>query len=201
MTTHTNQRRLIRLTVSCLTTIASLGIFSNGITLGQTTDQLTEFRAEALNAHNTERSLYPIDPLTLAPETDELNSGSQQWAQHLLEIGKLQHSSSQERNGAGENLFVVYTTQSYTPNAVAKQAVNAWYSEVKNYDYNNPTFSPSTGHFTQVVWKNTTDLGCGYAAGATTINGTAYTAYYVVCRYSPAGNILGEFQDNVLPPK
>ncbi|MBO3459874.1 CAP family protein [Aetokthonos hydrillicola Thurmond2011] len=201
MITRANQKRFLEITVSCLATIVPLGMFSNGIALGQTADQLTKFRSEALNEHNAKRALHPINPLTLAPETDELNAGSQQWAEHLLELGKLQHSSSQERNGAGENLYVVYTTRSYEADQVAKQAVDRWYGEITNYDYNNPTFSSATGHFTQVVWKNTTTLGCGYAEGAKTVNGITYNAYYTVCRYSPAGNVLGEFEDNVLPPK
>ncbi|RUP51208.1 CAP domain-containing protein [Jimgerdemannia flammicorona] len=42
-------------------------------------------------------------------------------------------------------------------------AVAAWYDEGSEYDYNNPGFSMNTGHFTQVVWKATTKIGCGYA--------------------------------------
>ena len=52
--------------------------------------------------------------------------------------------------------------------------------------------------FTQVVWKSTTTLGCGYAScGASFI---IPGGVFVVCRYSPAGNYLGEFAQNVFPP-
>lgn len=48
---------------------------------------------------------------------------------------------------------------------------------------------PHAGHFTQCVWKATTAVGCGMArCGAATL---------VVCRYSPAGNVLGQFAANV----
>lgn len=33
--------------------------------------------------------------------------------------------------------------------------------EASMYDYDNPNFSEETGHFTQLVWKNTTTVGCG----------------------------------------
>lgn len=59
--------------------------------------------------------------------------------------------------------------------------LEAWYNEVYEYDYYE-NFSltsgpPSgSGHFTQVVWKDTERLGCGTKGN------------YVVCRYAPPGN-------------
>ena len=48
-------------------------------------------------------------------------------------------------------------------------------------------FTAATGHFTQVVWKSTTGLGCGFNAGCR----------MYVCNYSPPGNFLGQFDANV----
>lgn len=52
----------------------------------------------------------------------------------------------------------------------------------------------ATGHFTQLVWKATNQLGCGIAV-------TTTNKVYGVCNYSPQGNIVnaGYFQTNVLP--
>ena len=47
-----------------------------------------------------------------------------------------------------------------------------------------------TGHFTQVVWVNSTELGMGHAKSQ---SGSVYT----VARYAPAGNFMGQFADNV----
>lgn len=49
-----------------------------------------------------------------------------------------------------------------------------------------------SGHFTQVVWKETTQLGVGVA--------TVGTRSYVVAQYRPAGNMTmpGKFESNVL---
>jgi hypothetical protein len=39
-----------------------------------------------------------------------------------------------------------------------KSAVDAWYNEVQSYNFNSPGWSGATGHFTQLVWKDTTKV-------------------------------------------
>ena len=67
-----------------------------------------------------------------------------------------------------------------------------WYNEIDDpgYDFSNPGWSSGIGHFTQVVWVKSTELGMGHAA---TSDGSVYT----VARYAPAGNFMGQFADNV----
>ncbi len=85
-------------------------------------------------------------------------------------------------SGVGENL--AWGHASFTA------AADAWYDEVGAYDFNNPTFSSGTGHFTQMVWKGTTKLGCGSNARC------GMKTY--VCQYShTAGNMMGQFAQNV----
>jgi hypothetical protein len=62
-------------------------------------------------------------------------------------------------------------------------AVDAWYNEVKLYDFSKPGWNTATGHFTALVWKSTTKLGCA-------IN-TACSWPTYVCQYGPPGNVLG----------
>ena len=72
-------------------------------------------------------------------------------------------------------------------------ASRLWYeSEEYKYDYDAPPqtfeeFDAETGHFTAMVWKNTCEMGCGYSEN------------YVVCRYKDNGNIVGQFDENVMP--
>lgn len=78
-------------------------------------------------------------------------------------------------------------------------AIDAWAHEEKKYDYSKRKFSTSTGHFTQLVWKNTTDVGCAVIDCNNNANGGVQGAY-LVCEYSPAGNVQGQFKWNVGKP-
>lgn len=69
--------------------------------------------------------------------------------------------------------------------------VKMWYNEKNLYDYATGGFSHQTGHFTQLVWKGTKRVGCGYKTGP---SGT-----YLACNYDPPGNYEGAYRKNVAP--
>lgn len=73
-----------------------------------------------------------------------------------------------------------------------QRAVDMWYEEIKDYSFRNPGFSSGTGHFTQVLWIDSVEMGVAKASNA---NGTQF----VVARYNPPGNVLGQFPENVKP--
>jgi hypothetical protein len=72
---------------------------------------------------------------------------------------------------------------------------DAWYNEITTYDYTTgaSTTSAETGHFTQVIWAGSTQLGIGigYSSDSKTVTVTA--------NYYPAGNVQGSYIANVLP--
>ncbi len=136
---------------------------------------------EILLLHNQLRAQHQAPPLIW---DNQLANFAENYAQKC----EFQHSHS----SYGENLAAGYPTVS--------EAIHAWYAEHKSYSYAWPGFSMRTGHFTQLVWKSTDKLGCGYA----TCNGKNGTpGKYLVCEYSPAGNISSRkyFRDNVLQEK
>ena len=69
------------------------------------------------------------------------------------------------------------------------------YNEVcyPGYNFASGGFSGGTGHFTQVVWRRSTELGIGRAESEQ--NGMRCA--YIVGRYKPAGNMMGQFPENV----
>ena len=73
-----------------------------------------------------------------------------------------------------------------------QRAAEMWYEEIKDYNFRNPGFKSATGHFTQLIWVGSRDVGIAKAVGK---NG----AHFVVARYYPAGNVLGQFPENVKP--
>ena len=76
-----------------------------------------------------------------------------------------------------------------------------WYYEIERYDFKKPGFSPATKQFTQVVWKNTSQVGCGIAMGPKNADGRYRV--YGVCQYKDAGNVVSSTTDlyslNVVP--
>jgi hypothetical protein len=136
---------------------------------------------EVLTLHNAKRSVHCAPSLTWSPT---LAAAAQVWANRCQFV----HSPPESRPGQGENL--AWGSGSF---ASATSSVERWYAEVSKYSFASPGFSPATGHFTQVVWRGSQQLGCGVAS----CGGQSFW----VCRYSPAGNITnpGQFAQNVLP--
>lgn len=82
----------------------------------------------------------------------------------------------------GENLAQGYPT--------AAQGVEGWGDERNEYDFKKGEFTHETGHFTQLVWKNTSTVGCGRRL-------CGENGWYLVCEYWPRGNVIGEFTKEV----
>jgi hypothetical protein len=55
------------------------------------------------------------------------------------------------------------------------------------YNFNNPGFSAATGHFTQIVWASTTNVGFGLAWGLDEEDGNMWNAFYCVAHYQGPG--------------
>ncbi len=67
---------------------------------------------------------------------------------------------------------------------------------MKKFDFNKPVFSPLTENFSQLIWKSTTSVGCARCGGID--KNTNMFLTYVVCNFSPKGNIEGQFEQNVM---
>ncbi|GLB36328.1 putative protein with SCP / Tpx-1 / Ag5 / PR-1 / Sc7 family of extracellular domains [Lyophyllum shimeji] len=132
-----------------------------------------------LSAHNTVRANHGAAPLTWS---DDLASKAQEWADGCV----FQHSGG-KFGRLGENLAA--GTGSYS----IQEAVKSWTDEVSQYDPSNP--QPS--HFTQVVWKATTQVGCAVQSCDGIFDPKFGKAQFYVCEYSPAGNVIGQFAQNV----
>jgi len=145
-----------------------------------TTDD--KFLKDALNLHNDYRKKHGADKLEL---DKDLCKVAQAWANTIAKKGNLAHSS----NGYGENVY----WDSGTINE-GKVPVEAWYAEMKDFDFDKVDHQRGTGHFTQVVWKGSKRLGIAKAHDK---DGSSY----VVANYDPPGNFLGQYAQNVSKKK
>ncbi len=132
-------------------------------------------KAQALQVHNNVRAKDKQQPLQWSNDLEKI---SQQWANQLAQSCKMYHHKGDIP--FGENLFY-----SSAPTTVG-HAINAWANEKNFYRFMENTCQPGKqcGHYTQVVWKGTTDVGCAMKSCS---NG----AQVFVCSYFPAGNIVG----------
>ncbi|XP_014386943.1 PREDICTED: Golgi-associated plant pathogenesis-related protein 1 [Myotis brandtii] len=146
-----------------------------------------QFNNEVLRAHNEYRQQHGVPPLKLCKK---LNQEAQQYSEALASTRILKHSPESSRGQCGENLAWASYDQP------GQEVADRWYSEIKNYNFQQPGFTSGTGHFTAMVWKNTKKMGVGKASAS---DGSSF----VVARYFPAGNVVnqGYFEENVLPPK
>jgi len=134
-----------------------------------------------LDAHNRLRAQHCAAALQWSPKLAQV---AQQWVNTLRDQGcKLGHSGGRY----GENLAA-----GSMGSLDGQSVTDMWYDEIKQYSFASGGFSMQTGHFTQVVWKETTQLGCA----KTTCRGMDIW----VCEYDPPGNVQGMYRQNVLKP-
>jgi|tagenome__1003787_1003787.scaffolds.fasta_scaffold20963234_3 pathogenesis-related protein 1 len=126
-----------------------------------------------LAAHNYYRKQVGTPPLVWS---GPLASAAQSWADYLVRTGLYKHPPDLQ---FGENLF-----EAVGPPADVPQVVNAWAAERSAYDGRTNTCSARCGHYTQIVWRDTKQFGCGVARKG--------RRQVWVCNYDPPGNIVGE---------
>ena len=149
---------------------------------------LEAIRKDILKNHNYHRKRHQVQNLARNSEIEKI---AQEYSKEQAKNDQMEHSSNTYKNKPlGENLYSCWSSSSASVNGT--RASESWYSEVKSYDFNNPGYKKGIGHFTQLVWKDSKEIGCGAACSST-------NNCYVTCNYYPAGNYLDSFPDNVFP--
>jgi pathogenesis-related protein 1 len=136
-----------------------------------------------VRAHATPAPQPPLRPLTWS---EELAAKAQAWA------NQCHWAHNPDRGDVGENIAAAAPPDSRTDQAV----VEDWASEVADYTYATNQCAPGEvcGHYTQLVWRDTTQVGC---ATALCEENSPFGAQlprwrFWVCNYSPPGNIVGQ---------
>ena len=87
----------------------------------------------------------------------------------------------------GENLYINYQGL-FDVEKICKD----WYDEKNKYDFSKNKYQKGTGHFTQMIWKETKAVGFGWDISSKN------NKFYFLAYYYPAGNEVGKFKENVL---
>jgi pathogenesis-related protein 1 len=128
---------------------------------------------EMLQAHNSIRRNLGLPPLAWS---DRLAARAQEWAQSLMAKGEFRHNP---RTPYGENLFEITGAQ-----AQPAEVVRAWALEASDYDHRSNRCTGTSGHYTQIVWRDTKEVGCAATGGI--------KREIWVCEYDPPGNVIGQ---------
>ena len=151
-----------------------------------------------LAQHNKYRKMHDAPELTLDNELIKLATDYSAALAFKQDIYTITPSGSKNKNKEklGENIFTC--TSVIKPDCydvTSTKPVDEWYNEIKFYNFSEPGFTIDSSHFSQLVWKETTKMGCGAS-----VKDDGLT-YKVVCNYYIAGNILNsqKFEENVLP--
>ena len=154
--------------------------------------QNTIDKKKALKIHNDARKEVGTNPLVWS---EKLEKQALFYAKILArkdEKRRMQHSQTKD----GENLTYSYAyeklkgkiTPIYSKTPLS-DASAGWYEEKKDYKYSKTKrirVGPPIGHYTQMVWKDTKEVGISYAI-------SKKGSVYVVARYYPPGNYQGEY--------
>ncbi|XP_066989603.1 CRISP/Allergen/PR-1-like isoform X2 [Macrobrachium rosenbergii] len=128
---------------------------------------------------------------------DELAKVAQAWASQCPSG----HDGGNDRKicsrsyAVGQNIYYYW---GFDDKTAWKNAIDAWYEEVADMPSTMvDSFTSSSangkviGHYTQVVWAKTNEIGCGGIHYSTTLNGVTYPQSKIyVCNYGEAGNFL-----------
>lgn len=145
-------------------------------------DLRTDFGHRVLATHNHERAQIGVPPLRWNPALAE---SAETWAEHLASTGRFEHAPEVAARPEGENLWAG-TRGRFTPEAMTA----AWIREKQHFQPGAFPNNSKTGrvedvaHYTQLVWRDTREVGCAVAAGQ--------HEDILVCRYANAGNYRGE---------
>ncbi|KAI1705082.1 cysteine-rich secretory protein family domain-containing protein [Ditylenchus destructor] len=173
--------------------IVAISLISGSLALTEAERQVV------LSAHNGYRSILAkgqaqnpngtflppgssIYALTINPQIEAM---AQNWANGCV----FKHTTSEQRNGTGENLYMMSALINNT--YALQNAADLWWNELAEHGFysedqvfTQADFDATIGHWSQMAWETTREIGCGVTQCETTT--------IVVCNYYPPGNYFNQ---------
>lgn len=180
--------------IRALAVVAVATLFAVQPLAAQVTVTPTELVADRLlAAQNAERARVGVKPLVWSAK---LADHAKKWAQTLATSDMFEHAPVGADGGEGENLWYG-SNNDYTPEEMIAFFVDEskLFKRGKFPDVATNGRWEDVGHYTQLVWKDTREVGCTIVSNQ--------RRDFLVCRYWPAGNVIGQtvFDYNRPAPK
>ncbi|XP_008798894.2 pathogenesis-related protein PRB1-2-like [Phoenix dactylifera] len=152
-----------------LALVCAMALRMVGTTIAQNSPE------DFVSAHNAARAAVNVGPVSW---DSTVAAYAQNYANQRIGDCKLVHSGGPY----GENLVGGPGAE-----VTAADAVKLWVGEKQWYNYNSNTCAAGKvcGHYTQVVWRASTSIGCARVK-------CSGGGIFITCNYKPAGNIVGQ---------
>ena len=146
---------------------------------------LEDFIKQMLKLHNEERKKNDSEELKL---NEDLNSLALEYSENIKsnpeKIKKFKYINIFKELIVGENI-------AYSKTKEPKKIFETWLNKDKNYETNSNKFLKANAHYTQIIWKNTKEIGISMSYDEEN------NRYCTVILYNPPGNTLGSFHENI----
>lgn len=173
---------------TAVNSLKTTSLSDNTETVITLTTEDEQFLDDMIQEHNKLRSIHLSPPLK---KNRNMSLQAKALAIQLAAEANLRHSGKASRPDQGENLAMGCTSSG--PGITAKDAAKEWYDEVCSHNFFNQAYQDKSGHFSQLVWNATRELGVGKAMGTK----FGMNCTFIVARYRPLGNIGSEFASDV----
>lgn len=163
----------------------------------------TDYQGFVEYHHNVHRANHSAPDLTW-------NETLAATAEKIGQLCSYEHMMTMDGGGYGQNIAagVKADNVSAVITELFYNGEEQAYADAGNYgkpanEFDNSNFHV-WGHMTQIVWTNTTSVGCATvdcSAGGLANTGGNVAPYFTVCNYYPPGNYEGEYENSVLAPR
>ncbi|KAI1504858.1 CAP domain-containing protein [Biscogniauxia marginata] len=164
-----------------------------------------DFVSSALYHHNLHRGNHSSQDV----DWDAEIAG---YAQITANTCKFAHDMTEGNGGYGQNIAMWGTTDDPAKlgsvGAINMAITNFWYDgelakfKDEYYGQATPDMSDfeSWGHLTQLIWNGSNKIGCAVKLCPAGTMSSDMSTWYMVCNYSPPGNVGGAYAQNVKRP-
>ena len=174
--------------ISLTLTLSHVAVHSARVRRDEQRTVTEEQKSDIVNKHNQLRAQEGAADMEVMTWNESLAGAAKDWAKQC----KWKHGHpplpGTSFTDYGQNLY-------YTTGKISMEGgIQDWYDEKSDYDYDTLgcTAGKMCGHYTQVVWATSRQVGCAYHL-CTALSGTTHkNVEYLACNYLPQGNFVGQ---------